>query len=163
MSLLLKSAPFLVAFGMVAFTLGNAPFPDLAYGPVPANVQTRAVNTLPVIPPIALSITELALATPAGPVVSEIESSGCLDNLTNLPQAMAESCSRMVADAVLQIANFEGDPSFRTTTRQTQLVERLRLAAANVCRARWAASDSWDFNADDPVCAVSTMNLASLN
>jgi hypothetical protein len=66
-----------------------------------------------------------------------------------------------VAEAVLSIAEFQGNPKFPLTSRQNMLVEQLRLAAANVCRARWSMSDELDFLADDPACSVSTINLAS--
>lgn len=162
MNLLTQTAPFLVAIGAVAITIGNAPFPDRSYGPPPSTVAYRNIGTIPEITEALPSVSSLVpAAATVQPVVSKIEASGCLDQLSRLPAAKVEECSQLVAEAVLSIAEFEGNPALPLTSRQNMLVEQLRLAAANVCRARWAMSDDLDFLSEDPACEVSTINLAS--
>ena len=109
-------------------------------------------------PPTLMS---LAPVGHIAPVVSRIEASGCLDQLSKLPAVKIEECSQLVAEAVLSIAQFQGNPDTPLNSRQNMLVEQLRLAAANVCRARWAIVDTLTFSVDDPACAVSTIVLAS--
>lgn len=161
MNLLLKTAPFLLAIGTVAFTIGNAPFPDRGWGTPPSDVAIRQDPLVAQIETDVQSVRSLSIGSDFRPFVSKIEASGCLDQLDNLPSNQVEECSQLVAQAVLSIAEFEGKHTLPMSSRQNLLVEQLRLAAANVCRARWSMSEDLDFLTDDPACAVSTINLAS--
>jgi hypothetical protein len=158
MTLMLKSVPFIVAGLAVVFTISfPTPRDVLDIGrliPREAIVTFDEVDHGP-------TVVSLAQDTPVEPYVAKIESSGCLDQLADLPTHMIEQCSQLVAEAVIQIASFEGAKATDLNSDSAMLVERLRLAAARVCRARWAVDPGMALDTDDPVCAVSTIDLAS--
>jgi uncharacterized membrane protein len=153
-----KTLPFLIMLLAVAFTLA---FPEPKdFLPATNLVSSESAEGLQSTVS-APSVQSLARNTPAEPYVSRIEQSGCLDQLALLPEDIIESCSQLVAEAVIQVAEYEKLDENNLTTESGLLVERLRLAAANVCRARWINEPGLTFDNDDPVCIVSTINLAS--
>lgn len=158
MTLMLKSVSFIVAGLAVVFTISfPTPRDVLDIGrliPKEAIVSFDKVGHGP-------TVASLARKTSVEPYVAKIESSGCLDQLADMPIHMIEQCSQIVAEAVIQIASFEGTKAIDLNSDDAMLVERLRLAAARVCRARWAVDPGISFDSGDPVCAISTIDLAS--
>ncbi len=155
---MLKAMPFMFATLAVVFTLA---FPEpkdfLKVDQILPSSNQRGLNETATAPTTEM----LAHDTPVEPVISKIEQSGCLDKLSLLPKPMIDECSALVADAVIQIAEYELTDADNLTSESGLLVERLRLAAANVCRARWATEPGLTFDNEDPVCAVSTIDLAT--
>lgn len=157
---MLKSMPVIFAIVAVFFTLAF-PTPQDALKvarivpPERQALQIEGIDTGP-------NVVALAANTPMEPVVSRIEATGCLDLLPDLPADLVQTCSTLIADAVIEIAVYEGDASYDLSQQNALLVERLRLAAAKVCRSRWVSEPGISFDLDDPVCEVSTINLASL-
>lgn len=160
MNLMLKSFPFVLLFMAVVFTIGfNTPKDFLQSEASAQSDNSRGLTTTETAPTVAM----LASDTPSAPYVTQIEDSGCLDRLSALPPEMIEHCSELVAAAIIQIASYEGLDNDNLTTESGLLVERLRLAAANVCRARWATNPELIYDNDDPVCKVSTVGLVGTN
>lgn len=157
---MLKTAPFMLALLAVVFTIAF-PTPD-DFMRVEAILPSPNMSGLEETRSAPSPIT-LAGDTPVAPFISRIEESGCLDKLALLPKPMIDNCSQLVADAVIEIAEYELADADNLTTQSGLLVERLRLAAANVCRARWVTEPGLTFDNNDPVCAVSTIDLASAN
>lgn len=159
MNIMLKAIPFFVVVLAVVFTFAF---------PTPKDFL-RIEEILPAESVEGLAGTEsaptmkmLANNTTIAPYISRIEQTGCLDQLALLPDDMIKQCSALVAEAVIEIVDYELTNADDQTTESGLLVERLRLAAANVCRARWVSQSSLTFDNNDPVCAVATISIASI-
>lgn len=149
------AAPIMAAFILIVVTIAfPSPQSLLSY-----RALLPSGHEVPTAPEAAVgpSAATLAEGYPVEPMVSRIEASGCLDRLQNATEETITECSKLVADAVVEIARTS---SATKSPTQDLLFERLRLAAANVCRARWANSDSMKFDLTDPVCVVSTSRVA---
>lgn len=160
MSFMWKTIPFILVLLAFVFTIAF-PEPKDFFAVNKILPTESAVGLVPT--ESAPTVSMLAYDTPSAPYISRIEQSGCLDKLGLLPQELIEKCSELVSQAVIQIAQFEALDENNLTTESGLLVERLRLAAANVCRARWVNEPSLTFDNADPVCAVSTLVLARSN
>ena len=88
----------------------------------------------------------------------DFEDLGCTEMLAHASPQKLEVCSKVIAEAVIQVTQYEQAHGVETTT-----AERLLLAATHVCRAAWADSPSLAIDLNNPACAASTLRLASLN
>lgn len=83
---------------------------------------------------------------------------GCAERLEGASPFVLRDCARIIAAAVVEVANYEQATGAETTT-----AERLMLAATEVCRAAWVASPGLAIDTENPACATSTLRLASLD
>lgn len=91
---------------------------------------------------------------------------GCLNDLANADRAKLDRCAFTVVEALAELSEYQEQPGqnarVHRLTEAGNTTERLRLAALEVCRAKWANSlHPFDPGAS-PACAVSDLVLASV-
>lgn len=88
---------------------------------------------------------------------------GCFKDLDIADRAKLEKCANVVVEALAEISAYQQALDNRAATtadpHPTPTMERLRLAASEVCRAKWMAGESAMLGS--PACGVTQLTLAT--
>lgn len=104
-------------------------------------------------------VLALLRTLPEGSTLDRLYNSGCIQDVDRASPDRLGECGVLIADAIVQIEVYQGDPDhpeYPDMTPQSlrQTNEYLRLAALNVCRGQWLLTPDRPLHPVQPACTT---------